>query len=351
MIDVRIQQKFGRFRLDVAFASAGPVLGIFGPSGSGKSSILNAIAGFQIPRNADISVMTRTVCRTPSGTVVSPERREVGYVTQDPLLFPHLSVKRNLLFSPRCDGLDSLNAKRILEVLRLEPLLKRAVHSLSGGEKQRVAMGRALLSQPQLLLLDEPMSALDAALSREVLALLLEIKDVLRVRMVLVSHRAHEMVALCDECIVLDAGQITARGNPLEVLARPGHSGGFDNILRLDVARHDTDKGITWLDLGAAQQLAVPLCARDVGARVSAGIFADEVILCLERPAGLSARNVLACVVRSIRQVGNDALVNLKVGHAHNLLAHITNAAAGELKLAEGREVHAIIKTNGVVVM
>lgn len=350
ILDVAITHRFSRFALDVKFSSDGPVLGIFGPSGSGKSTILHAIAGLFAPKVADISVRTRTV-QSHLGTFVAPERREIGYVTQDALLFPHLSVRQNLLYAPRADGLDSLNAKRILDVLRLEPLLKRAPANLSGGEKQRVALGRALLSQPQLLLLDEPMSALDAALSREVLALLLEVKEVLRVPMVLVSHRAHEIAALCDECIVLNEGKIAAKGAPLEVLARPGHSAGFDNILRLEITRHERDKGISWLELGSGQELAAPLSERALGSRASVGIFADEIILCLENPRGLSARNVLAAMVRSTVESGPDTIVNLKIGQAHTLLAHVTHSAAAELNLTQGREVFAIIKTSGCVIL
>ncbi|KAA0217866.1 molybdenum ABC transporter ATP-binding protein [bacterium] len=348
IVELQIRHDFGRFALDVKASSEGPVLGIFGPSGSGKSTILNAIAGFMHPQHAHLSIRTRTVCRTPGGTVVPPHRREVGYVTQDALLFPHLGVRGNLAFSPRCLGLDSLGGKRILEVLRLGPLLERPVQELSGGEKQRVALGRALLSQPQLLLLDEPMSALDARLAREVLALLLEIKRTLQIPMLLVSHEESEMAALADDCILLENGRVVAQGPPLQILARPGRLGGFDNILRLEVARHEAERGITWLALPGQQQLAMPLATAAVGQAVSVGIHADEIILCRQRPDGLSARNAVRCLVDSVSEAGTDSLVRLKVGEVR-LFVHVTHAAVEELGLKPEGDVVAIIKSNSVV--
>jgi molybdate transport system ATP-binding protein len=150
---------------------------------------------------------------------------------------------------------------------------------------------------------------------------------------------------------VLNEGKIAAKGAPLEVLARPGYSAGFDNILRLEIVRHERDKGISWLELGSGQELAAPLTERPLGSRASVGIFADEIILCLEKPKGLSARNVLAAMVRSTLESGPDTIVNLKVGQAHTLLAHVTHAAATELNLTQGREVFAIIKTSGCVLL
>lgn len=348
IVDLQIRHDFGRFALDVKASSAGPVLGIFGPSGSGKSTILNAISGFVHPQHAHISIMTRTVCRTPGGTVVPPHRREVGYVTQDALLFPHLSVRGNLAFSPRCLGLDSLGGKRVLDVLRLAPLLERRVQELSGGEKQRVALGRALLSQPQLLLLDEPMSALDSRLAREVLALLMEVKRTLQVPMLLVSHQESEMAALADDCILLENGRVAAQGPPLQILARPGRLGGLDNILRLEVARHEPERGITWLVLPGQQQLAMPLSTAAAGQTVSVGVHADEIILCRQRPEGLSARNVVRCLVDGLGAAGTDSLVRLKLGELR-LLAHVTHAAVEELGLQPEGEVFAIIKSNSVI--
>ena len=259
------------FTLDVDVTSRGPVLGVFGASGSGKTTFLHAIMGLVRTDAGEVTVLGRTLSRTPDGPWVAPERRRIGLVTQDPLLFPHLSVERNLVYAPRARAvLTSARGREIVDVLRITPLLARGTVNLSGGEKQRVALARALLAEPDLLLLDEPVSALDAELGREVLLLLLELKRRLAVPMVFVTHRAGELLALADDCIVLDAGKVVAQGPPLELLARPRALGvaslvGVDNLLRLPVVAHDERGGVTLLGLGDGQELAAPLA--DAGAR------------------------------------------------------------------------------------
>jgi len=349
IIEARIRHKQGAFTLELDFHSAGPVVGVFGPSGSGKTTLLHCVAGFLKPEGK-IVVRTRTVCSRPGGTYSAPERRKLAIVTQEPLLFPHLSTRSNLTYAPGAgDILESDIGWKIVDVLRLKPLLERASTTLSGGEKQRVALGRALLSQPEMLLLDEPTSSLDAELAREVLALLLEVKRNLQVPMLFVTHKAGELMALADDCVVLEAGKVVAQGPPVQVLSRPKALGvanlvGVDNLLRLRVLRHDEQGGVTIADLGGAE-LAVPLCASEPAKQISVGIYADEVMLCLEKPAGLSARNALACTVTQVDEVGREVLVRLQAG-AHELLARITPAAASELKLAKDARAVAVIKTS-----
>lgn len=353
MIEARIKHSFGRFALDVKFESKGPVLGIFGPSGSGKSSILNAVAGLITPTEADIRLRTRAICVRPGGTVVKPERREVGYVTQDPLLFNHLSVRGNLTYAPHAIArFDSDLGARVIDTLRLQPLLESRPSQLSGGEKQRVAIGRALLSQPQVLLLDEPLNALDSELAREILALLIDVKRRFDTPMLFVTHRVGELLALADDCIVLDAGRIVAQGVPIKVLSQPRALSvaglvGVDNLLRLPVRIHDPAGGVTLLALEDGVDLAAPLCAAKAGEQVTVGIYADEIMLCLERPRGLSARNALACHVEQVDELGHEVLARLRVQRSGTTLAaRITRAAASELELAPGKDVIAVIKTS-----
>ena len=236
----------------------------------------------------------------------------------------------------------------MVDVLRLKPLLDRAPDTLSGGERQRVALGRALLSRPQMLLLDEPTHSLDAELAREALSLLMEVKRQLEVPMLFVTHKAGELTSLADDCVILEAGRIVAQGTPVQVLSRPRAVGvanlvGVDNLLRLPVLDHDEEGGVTHLDLGGVV-LAAPLADAAPGSEISVGVYADEIILCLEAPAGLSARNALPCSVVAADAVGHEVLIRLEVGSSR-LLARVTRAAARELDLQPGAPVVAVIKT------
>jgi len=356
MLEARIRHRFRGFSLDVELASEGPVLGVFGASAGGKTTLLHALAGLLRTQEAHVVVRGRELAARPGGTWVRPEQRGLALVTQEPLLFPHRSVRGNLTFAPGAEQrLSSAEGERILEVLRIAPLLERGVEHLSGGERQRVALGRALLADPRLLLLDEPTSALDAELARDVLGLLLQVKRELEVPMVFVTHRAAELLALADDCAVLEAGRVVAQGPPVEVLKRPRALGvarllGVDNLLRLPVLRHDEAGGVTLLELGPGLALAAPLCQGAAGHAVDVGFYADEVMLCLEPPAGLSARNALPCEVCSIDAVGHEVLVGLGVGDTR-IHARLTPAAARELELAEGGRAIALVKTAAVHVL
>jgi molybdate transport system ATP-binding protein len=352
-LEARIAHRFRGFALDLEIASDGPVLGVSGASGSGKTTLLRALAGLVRPDRAEIALGGRTLARRPGGVHVAPEARRIGLVLQDPLLFPNRTVRGNLAYAPGAgERLDTEEGRRIVRILRLAPLLDRSVANLSGGERQRVALGRALLAAPELLLLDEPTSALDTALARDVIALLCDVKRELGTRMVYVTHRAAEIVAIADDCVVLEAGRAAAQGTPLEVLRRPralavANLVDVDNLLHLPVLRHDEAGGVTLLALGADLALAVPLCEGEPGARVRVGIRADEVMLCLERPAGLSARNALPGKVLRADAVGADVLVALGVGPV-TLLVRITPGAARELDLVPGRTAFALIKTTSI---
>ena len=353
ILEALIRHRFRGFTLDVELASEGPVLGVFGASASGKSTLLHAVAGLLRPQEARIRAGERTLCERPGGVFLPPERRRIALVLQDPLLFPHRSVRANLIYAPgAAERIESDAGRRILEVLRLAPLLDRSVGFLSGGEKQRVALGRALLAAPELLLLDEPTSALDAELARDVLALLLQIKRDLGVPMLFVTHKVGELLALADDCVVLERGRIVAHGAPVRVLARPRAIGvanlvGVDNLLRLPVLRHDELGGVTLLELARGQPLAAPLCDAAPGSFASIGFYADEVLLCRERPAGLSARNALPCRVTRLDSVGHEVLAELELGR-HVLLARLTPGAAADLALAPGSAAVAVIKTAAI---
>ncbi|MEM6795987.1 MAG: ATP-binding cassette domain-containing protein [Acidobacteriota bacterium] len=220
ILEARILHRLEGFTLDVEMAARGSVLGISGESGSGKTLFLHAVAGLFQPQTARVAVRGELVCERPRGLWLPPERRRLALVTQDPLLFPHHSVRGNLTYAPGAAArLEDDYGRLVLDVLRLGRLLGRGVGRLSGGERQRVALGRALLSAPRMILLDEPTSALDARLAGEVLRLLGRIKTELGVPMLFVSHRISELEELADECMVFDRGRLAAVGEPTKILA------------------------------------------------------------------------------------------------------------------------------------
>jgi molybdate transport system ATP-binding protein len=219
MLRVDVTKALGATTVDVAFDSAGGVTALFGPSGAGKTSLINMIAGLMKPDRGRIEVDGETLDDTARRIHVPAHRRRIGYVFQDARLFPHLSVAQNLDYGRRMNGLplDAAEQTRIAQLLDLEALRERRPGKLSGGEKQRVALGRALLSRPRLLLLDEPLGSLDEERKAEILPYLLRLRDQAGVPMVYVSHDADEVRRLATQVIRLQAGKVTAQGG-VEVL-------------------------------------------------------------------------------------------------------------------------------------
>jgi len=221
MIDVDIEQQLGAFALAVRFAVDAPIVGLFGASGAGKTSVVNAIAGIGKPGRGSISVNGTLLFDSAQRINLPPDKRRVGYVFQDALLFPHLDVQRNLLYGQRlCPPTDRfIDPARIVALLGLDGLLRRGTVTLSGGERQRVAIGRALLAQPRILLMDEPLVALDAPRRDEVLDYIERLRDDLRIPMVYVSHSRSEIARLADAVVVLTSVVTNTNKKPIVELA------------------------------------------------------------------------------------------------------------------------------------
>jgi molybdate transport system ATP-binding protein len=213
--DVRLPLAHFELRLDVEITRQ--VTALFGPSGAGKTSVLDLIAGLRRAPSAYVELDGRVLTDTAARQEVPARDRHIGYVPQDGALFPHLSVRGNVLYGNKGDA----SLDRVMGVLEIGHLLDRRIGDLSGGEKQRVALARALLSSPRLLLLDEPLAALDEELKGRVLSYLQRVRDELRVPMLYVSHTTDELRALCDEVLVLDRGLLRGRGEPRELFAAP----------------------------------------------------------------------------------------------------------------------------------
>ena len=231
MIDIDIEKRLGAFELAVRFTVDAPVVGLFGHSGAGKTSVVNAIAGIVTPERGRIAVNGLALYDSALGIDVAVDRRRVGYVFQDPLLFPHLSVEANLLYGLRLRAPAErvIEPARIVELLGLRSMLGRRPATLSGGERQRVAIGRALLAQPRILLMDEPLSALDPARKVEIIDYIERLRAELRIPIVYVSHSLAEIARLADAAVLIEGGRCIAAGDVDDVLARPEVIRGIDS--------------------------------------------------------------------------------------------------------------------------
>lgn len=349
---VSIRHGFDGFRLAVDFSAPPGVTVLFGRSGSGKSTVVNAVAGLFRPDEGRIALEGTPLLDTHSGIMLPPHRRQMGYVFQDGRLFPHLTVRQNLLFG-RWFARQRTGAEldRIVELLGIGPLLDRRPGALSGGEKQRVAIGRAILSNPRLLLMDEPLAALDEERKAEILPYLERLRDEVRVPILYVSHSVAEVARLATTVVLLEAGRVVALGPAAEVLSDPAlvpvmglREAGAMLMARL--VGQDGD-GLTRFETGGGP-LWLPQVGAAAGSVLRLRILAQDVMLATERPRGISALNVLSGVVDEVRMgEGPGAMVRVRVGE-EVLLARVTRRSVGVLDLSPGRTVFAILKAVSV---
>ena len=359
-LSVAIAHRFGAFSLGVEFRAEEGITALFGRSGAGKSSVIAAIAGLLAPDEGRVELDGRTLYDASQDVNVPVERRRVGIVFQDGRLFPHLSVRGNLAFARRFgerrarsdDPGTAIDEARILQMLALEPHLSRRPRHLSGGEKQRVAIARALFMRPKLLLLDEPLAALDEARKAEILPYLERLADVARLPMIYVSHSVSEVARLADRVVLMREGKSVAVG-PVEAifadaeatrLIGPRDAGA---IVEGVISAHDAPDGLTEVALSRAR-LVLPTIDAAPGTAVRVRVRASDVILALRPPEGLSTRNVIAVTVAGITEgEGPGALVELRTG-ADVLLARVTRRAARALDLRPELEAYAILKAIAV---
>lgn len=345
-VEVALRHAFPGFALDATFAlpRAG-VTALFGPSGAGKTTIVNAIAGLFRPDAGRIVIDGRVVFDSAAGIDVPPAARRIGYVFQDARLFPHMSVEDNLLFGWRRAAAKAERGEiaRVVALLGLGPLLPRRPRALSGGEKGRVALGRALLASPEILLLDEPLASLDAQRRAEILPYLEALRDEARLPMLLVSHAIDEVARLAHDIVVLRAGRVVGQGSVFDVLPGLEMAAPVGAVIAATVAAH-RDDGLTELAF-AGGVLKVARLARPPGATLRVRVKAEEIMLALEEPRAISANNVLPAEVVALAGVGDTHCdVRLACGPTR-LAARITRASAGRLGLAPGQKVFAIVKS------
>ena len=346
----------GGFELDVAFEVDRPITSLFGPSGSGKTSVLSTIGGFLRPQAGRVQLGDQVVLDTTRGICLPPERRRLGMVFQDQLLFPHLSVEANLRYGRHRRWRRSIDFARVAEVLEIGPLLARYPRNLSGGERQRVAVGRALLSGPELLLMDEPLVSLDATLKARILAYLERVVAEWKIPVLFVTHAQGEVRRLAEQVVILERGHVVATGTPEEALSRPEplawkNSVGPVNLLRLDQVELSGGHAIGRV---GKQSLHLPSEGfPDDQLSSSSPLFVQfaptDVTLSRQDVAGLSARNHLTGHVRQLVSLSHATFVAVDIGQL--IWAEITAEAATELDLEPSREVTCLVKVHSLRVI
>ncbi|HEX4113767.1 MAG TPA: molybdenum ABC transporter ATP-binding protein [Stellaceae bacterium] len=354
MIEVAVEKRLGAFQLDASFsAPAAGIIALYGRSGAGKTSLVNAIAGLIAPDRGRIAVEGETLYSSADRINLRPRRRRVGYVFQEGRLFPHFSVRSNLNYGTR-NGAGEIKFDAVVALLGIEPLLNRRPADLSGGEKQRVAIGRALLSQPRLLLMDEPLASLDESLKAEIMPFIERLHAELKIPIVYVSHDMDENMRLADTLVLMDAGRVAAVGPVEELTSRldlQPLTGRYDAgaVIRATVGGHDLNFGLSELVFPGGR-LRVSRLALPLGTPVRARIRANDVALAIAKPEQISIRNILPARVMEIapdRENANVVDVRLRLGTQEAgaiLWSRITLRASRELDLAIDKPVFALIK-------
>lgn len=353
MLEVDVKRRLGDFGIEARFSSDQGVTALFGRSGAGKTSIVNMVSGLLKPDEGRIEVGGHVLFDSAAGVDLPPWKRRIGYVFQEGRLFPHLTVRSNLLygwrFAPAAER--RLGLEQVVALLDLGALLKRRPRSLSGGEKQRVAVGRALLSNPRALLMDEPLASLDVLMKNEILPYI-ERLDETGIPILYVSHSLDEVSRLARNLVLVSGGRVTASGGVDQILSRlelwsPEDETEKGTMLATRVSGHDAEAGLTRLDFRGGE-LRVPMVEIPEGVAVRVWIRARDVSVATEPPRGLSLRNVLKGTLAEIRpgdgDTGRLAELRLRIGDA-SLTALVTRHAVRELELAPGREIYALIKS------
>jgi len=351
-IELQLSLQRAGFRLDVQAVLPGRgITALFGPSGCGKTTVLRALAG--LARAQGRVVVQGTVWQDDArGLFMPPHQRPIGYVIQEAALFPHLSVQRNLEYGLRriTPAQRQIEVTHAVSLLGIGHLLSRAPATLSGGERQRVAIARALLTSPRLLLMDEPLAALDSARKAEILPYLERLHAELAMPIVYVTHSMDEVARLADHLVLMEAGGVRAQGPLHQLLARTdlplNTADDAGVVIEAVVAEHDAPYQLSRLRLAEGSSLWIGQVPQTVGTAVRARVLARDVSVVREPPAASSILNVLPVTLRELHHDGATATLALALGHgtATALLARITRRSSEGLGLRPGDRLYAQIK-------
>ena len=346
------------FALDVCFEAPVGITILFGASGAGKTTVLDCVAGLAEPDSGTISVGDRTLFDAQRINLPVAKRR-VGYVLQSLALFPHMTVEQNVAYGlahvPAVERNERVTS--MLRAFRISHLAARKAREISGGESQRTALARTLVTDPEVLLLDEPLAALDAPTKAHIIDDLREWNRTHRIPIVYVTHNREEVFALGDRVIVLEAGCMVAEGTPHEVMTAPSQQTvaqlvGFENVFDSVVESVHPERGTMACRIAGLQGsvvLETPLVRGGVGSELRVGIRAGDILLATSPPVGLSARNVIPGRILSLEQ--RDVIVSARVKCRIEMEVHLTLAARDSLQLTTGKEVWLVIKTHSCHLM
>lgn len=340
----------GDFALEADFAAGAGFTIVFGASGAGKTTLLDCIAGLRTPQTGRIAIEEAVLFDSGSRINLPANRRSVGYLMQTPALFPHMTVLQNVQYGlAKLDRGDrERRSREILDSFGIASLSQRKPGAISGGEGQRVALARTLVTRPRVLLLDEPLTALDRVTKQRILDDLRAWNQRQQIPILYVTHDREEVFALGERVLVMDNGRIVAQGTPHEALSRPqlesvAQLAGFENILEGRIVALHAEQGTMTCEVAAGVSVEVPLTRLDNQRSVSVGIRGGDILLATQPPQGLSARNLLRGTITAMRQ--QDVTVIAEVDCGVTFAVHLTPGARDSLRLQVGLPVWLIIKT------
>lgn len=361
-VDLRVLKSLPHFVLNVSLTLRPGITILFGASAAGKTTLLDCIAGLTVPDSGHVRLGERIVFDSKQRVNVPARERRIGYVFQDLALFPHLSVESNVAY-----GISGTHAEerrhrvnKALDSLEINALRKRYPPQLSGGERQRVALARALVIEPSILLLDEPLAALDLPVRMKIAEDLRRSVQSLPIPVLYVTHSRDEVFMLGEKLLVLEHGKLIAQGTPHQVLSAPrgetiAQLAGFENIFDAQVASVHEERGTMTCRVGsdrftsAQVELETPLVRAVRESKLRVGISAGDILLATSAPVGLSARNILPGRLLSLSQ--RDSIVSARVDCGVELSVHLTLGARDSLALVPGKQVWVIVKTHSCHVL
>lgn len=356
MLRINVKQSFGSFEVDVAFSipSKG-ITALFGPSGAGKSSVINMIAGLKKPDMGSIVFNNALLFDSKDKVYLPPEKRRIGYIFQEARLFPHLTVKANLTYGMRLvpKGKRYVAFDEVVSLLGIKHLLSRRPEKLSGGEKQRIAIGRAFLTSPELLLMDEPLSSLDYSRKAEILPFIGKLSRKFSIPVLYVSHSFEEIMTIADHLVLLKGGKVVASGTITDLMSqvelfRCFRGNDYGAVLSTKVKVSDDGLGLTCLGFGDDVVFKIPKFKTVTGSVVRIHISALEVALALDEPSNISTQNIFPGEIKKIVEY-EEGYVDVKIDAGYSLISRVTKRSKQMLDLHVGQKVYCLVKSVSIL--